>query len=297
MYTAKKPMSCGAEHLTPMTRFVHIDGFPRVWAITLILEKCPNLETIRVAPWATQFCFTARNLTILQARGVQLISGYYKPKSRTHGQPRSQSYTRRRHFFHTLNGERKALFEELLSLGSKEARLASRYYCLRGEEYRALHSFAKELGYCSSQTDFLSVMISGLMHYLDPSIEVRQGAARTARRLRREVAKKRPKLHQHIIQKRVMHEFGLRSWPHKLPHRQVKLFHSVLDARRTGQLQELQRKNRLAYQALIFRFGLEQLEPRTFRTRHQVGQLLGGIPRMRLRLLERRALKQLGIPI
>lgn len=133
-------------------RFVHIDGFPFLWAIKLILERCQNLESIEVTPLYSKK-LGPRHHQLCQERGVQLVQGYRKAKVAEVWQDRKNpvhhSYGVLRAFLFNLNAEKKSLFEELLSFGFEEAQITARYFCLQEEPYMRQRELAQEYGYKS----------------------------------------------------------------------------------------------------------------------------------------------------
>lgn len=209
----------------------------------------------------------------------------------------NRAYGVQRSFLLDLEGEQKALFEELLSFGFESADMTARYFCLRDEEYLPQRKLAVEYGYPERMYAWVSARILSVLHYLDPSFEVGEGAMRSARALRERVSRLREKLQDDTDHLRLVETFfatyGMRLAPN-FPLYRLEILEEVLKAKANGQLERLRMRDKVDYQALALRFGLDQPEGGIYRTLNEVGQLLN-VTRERARQREERALAWLGI--
>lgn len=277
------------------TRFVHIDGMPFLWAITLILEMAPNVKTIQVTPLMKRKLHPRSHLRLCEERGVEVATGYHKPEgSGARRKPLSPFYERQRKFFRTLEGEQKALFDELLAMNFDAAIMTARYFCLNDEEYVAQRTLAEE--YCFEKSDErqVSMRTNAIIYYLDPSFDAGERSQQFANMLKRRVENLRPFLRSAELRQRLCEQLGLTRLPDQLPIWRIQVFRGLLQARKDGRLQRLMAEHNRPYRAITLRFGIEEEEPTQYRRLEQIGKVLD-LTRERVRQLEAAALEALGI--
>jgi hypothetical protein len=94
---------------------------------------------------------------------------------------------------------------------------------------------------------------------------------------------------------RVVRELGVPNLAASFPLARVEVFAQVLAAVRDGRLAGMRHEQSRAHEALSLRFGLDQPDTPTYRTLLEVGEMMGGITRERVRQLEDRALRLIGV--
>lgn len=286
---------CMMDHLNESTVLVHISGSPFLWAFEEILRRAPNVKTIQVIPSAYAKLLPDSHLRLCAARGVNVALGHIRPELAWE-EPRivSPQYHLQRKFMLGLSGEQRQLFDELVQLGFESASIAARYFCLGGEEYMPQRLVAAEYGIPGGRNSSVSEKVLGVLHYLDDTIEVGEGAKQVSRAMRQAVIRLRPYLASAERRMQLEKELGV-TLPSNFPLSRVEVFRRLLEDMRSGRL----RKVLLAYPkdllVLTKRFGLDGLPTPAYRTLVAIGEVLGGITRERVRQLEERALALLEI--
>lgn len=283
---------CGTIHLGEKTRFVHIDGAPMLWLIEQILESAPNLRTIQVIPSALRHMKPDSHLRLCNERGVQVVTGHI---GHAWEGPRiiTQQYEPQRQFLLSLSGDQKVLFEELRLMDFESVQMASRYFCLQDEPYVSQRILCDEFG-CSAISAF-SAKVASVIYYLDPTFEANERSVQLSDAMKRRVIALRPMLASAEVRAQVAKELGLSVLPKAFPLARLETFKEVLAAHRDGRFAALQHGHEGPHRALALRFGLDDLNAGVYRRLQEVGDLMGGITRERVRQLEARGLELLGI--
>jgi len=277
--------------------FIHFDGQPNLWAVEKILARTPNLKTVQVIPSARRFIdpgTTAHRL--LQERGVTVQTGHVRPD--LVWEPDriiSKTYEPQRQFLLRLEDEQKALFEELLAMKFEAALMAARYYCLAGEDYLPQRAFCAIFGFSPRTNHSVSAWINAVLYYLDPGFPVSSRSKQRAAEMKRKVERLRPLMQDAERRQQLAADLGLAALPADLPLARLDVFREFMAAKRTGGLDRLASEASNDWRALTLRFGLAPELPSTYRTLEEVGGLMGGITRERVRQLEERGLAALGI--
>lgn len=283
------------------TRVVHINGYPFLWAIELILERAPNVSRIEVIPSMLaklQAMQSSRALALCRERAVELVAGHDRPDTAWEGKEnRSPTYDKQRAFLVGLAGTQKARWEELLAMEFEAAQLTARYFCLRGEEYRSQRILGEDYGIAQSMDHMVSMRITAILYYLDPSFKISARSKQFAGMMERRAARLRPFLTDARLREKLATQLGIPALPSGLPLSRLEVYDALLQARQDGRLDRLAKDHENAHCALALRFGLDKLDAPAYLTLEAVGQLMGegGVTRERIRQLEERALELLGI--
>lgn len=298
VHTVKKSRTAVLVDISRMgdgVEVVHFDGQPFVWAIEALIEKAKGLKTIQLIP-AAYYRFRGRGRELCDAARVQVVAGRVREElAWEDGRVGNPLYDEQRHFMERLSGEQKLLFDELIALGFAAAEVTSRYFCLRGEEYVPQRLIAEEFGYAKGHVSVISAMVLSVFRYLDETVEVGEISKRRARSMQVRADKLRPLLASAEERRRVAREIGVPRLPASLPLARIGVYRAVLGAFFADGLARLSSKHQRAYEAIVLRFVLQSLDDPTYRTLSEVGDLMGGITRERVRQLEEIALKILGI--
>ncbi len=273
---------------------IHIHGLPFVWAIKLAIECAPKLRQIRVIPSMLERLHPDSHLKMCAERGIEVITGHLKPELVwADGENRSPQFDKQRQFFLNLQGEQKALWDELLAMDFEAALITSRYFCLNGEKYISKGAAAQEFGYSvHNATNVAGYIISGVIVYLDPSFKTRPEARQRARHTNIKVRIWREYLEKLDGKKKFAAELGLEAIPEHLPISRYSIFKKLLVAWQSGAVEELLGPTPRYIDVLNTRFGLESGQ---YLTLEQAGEKMGGLTRERIRQLEDIALNLLGI--
>jgi len=221
---------------------------------------------------------------------------------------RSSRFKERRRFLLDLRGEQKERFEALLRLGFREAIIAARYYCLRGEEAITLFEIARLFDFQNVANDsYISKLIIAVLHYLDPSFYATGEAEQTAKVIATRVKRLRDaqentrKLQclaerEAIITARYIAEarqlgFG---YPTRIPIKKAPTYCALLRKVVDGELLVLRQKSPKRYEAIVLRFGIDNPKQPVYRSYTQVAKIMGGT-RQNIGLLVPSGLRLLGI--
>lgn len=260
-------------NLTPDTTFVHVDGFPFLWAVKRIIKQAPHVKIIqviprnlrRLGPSATKLC---------QHHKVEVVTGHWNPKlAWKDGDLRSPSYKGQRDFLLTLDGEQKDLFAELLEFNILPALMASRYFCLQDEAYIPYGQLLLEFGFVEDVSDsYISSLVNSVFCYLDQefsaSAQARQRVQVTQDRVLR-IRKQIALAEQDIARRDEIRKISDRPIPDGLPLRYYDKYQVLVVALLEGKLEELKKHNfpgqRKAYKLICLRYGIDDNKFRTFK--------------------------------
>lgn len=280
------------------TKTVHIDGHPNVWVIEEILRRGSNVTRIQVTP-ARDRDFTDNHRQVVVERGVLLCTGYARPELAwaDSGQNRSPFWEAQRKFFLNLKGAQADLFSELLGFGFRCARMVERYFCLGDEEYMSMRALLDEFEIGEVHT--FSMMVSGVIHYLDPTFHVSERSWQFVRELRRQVESRREQETRANARRQELERLGLKREPKRIGKNRGRkanlgLLAVLVKAQQRGYLDELKRLDENAYSALIARHDVSDPDNPVSSSLEEAGGRLG-VSRERARQLEERALSLLGI--
>ncbi|MDO8435253.1 MAG: hypothetical protein Q7S89_01045 [bacterium] len=280
--------------LGPETLFVHINGQPLLWAIEKILALAPNLKTIQVIPTMLRKFHPDSHLRLCRERGVEVRAGHHRPEMAWEpGRIASPFYDHQQRFFEGLEGEQRALFDELLAMNFDAAVIVAQYFCLKGEKYVPQRILAEEYGFGNDERQ-VSMRINAIIIYLDPTFETGDRSKQFAEELKRRVERLRPLLESADMRRRLADELAIPKLPEKFPLSRLQVFREIVKARRDGRLDESMSVHQHSHRALKLRFGLEREVPTTYRRLREVAEILG-VTRQRAFQLEEEALKILGI--
>src|ERR1700682_4824358 len=272
------------EAIDSTTTFVHLSGHPFLWIIERVLRLAPKLRTIRVTP-AMEPKLQDSHRALWRERGGETLVGRHNA-AEWEGTPRSAFYGSQSKFFRDLQGEQKALFEELLALNFVAAEMAARSFCLHGEEFAPQYKVAMEFGY-GDEDHHVSERINAVLFYLDPSFKTSVRSQQIAAIIRLRVERLRPLVADAAERARAEARIGRRV-PEGLPWSRLPTFEGVLAAVEDGRARALDARH---HRVLVERLGLEGSRCRKLR---EIGADMG-ITRERVRQLEDDALRQLGI--
>lgn len=265
------------------TQMVHIDGYPFVWALELILKRAPNLRTLQVIPSGLPRMHPQSHRRLCTERGVRIIAGHVMPQCAWEGEERrSLGYEAQLRFYRNLKGKRKRLFEELLELGFPEAHMAARYFQLGGEPYITQRELGVAYGYSQTHSWHVSVTIRAVAAYLNPRDAMGEEVRTRVRVMRARVRKIRAQLSVADARAKLAHKLGLGALPDGIPEGRLSL------------LQALMPHSSKLPRTVVMRFGLDNLEHPQYRTLLAVGRLLG-VSHERVRQIEAKTLAKLGI--
>ncbi len=271
--------------------FVHIDGFPFLWAIKLLLDCLPNLHTIQIAPKMIRK-LGDHHRRLCAERNVRIISGYHQPNSAwPEGANHSRYYRQQQDFLLRLSGEQKALFDELLRLDFHVAHLVARYFCLRGEEFKPQHDVALEVDFPTLWDSVISARIHSVFYYLDPTFRASKRPRRMAETMRARVVSLREILAQAANREEIAKQLGLQALPSNLPLSRLYVFEAVVQTSQRQAFQRLLKEYPRWYRVLTLRYGLED---GVYRTLEEIGEMMD-VTRERIRQVEEEAFDWLGI--
>jgi hypothetical protein len=290
--------------LNSSIKVVHIDGHPFVWAIELILQKAPSIETIQMIPSAYQK-LTGTHRSLCDDRGIRLVAGYHKPEMQwAEGENRSPYYAAQQQFMKEMSGEQKALFDELLLMGFEFAQIAARYFCLNDESFMTQTSVAEMFGYSAQSFGLISEGITGVLRYLDPMFVTGDSAIAIAGRIQRKVERLRAqygRLEQlEMVMARMAQELVALTGrediklPTSLPLYRFDRYKCILKASLDGSLEKFSlgsETNRKACHVVMFRYGLQDGK---YHTLEEIGKTMQ-VTRERIRQLEEIVMEKLQI--
>ncbi len=271
--------------------FVHIDGFPNLWLIEWLLEHFPKLHTIQTTP-KMERGLGNKHRRLCEARNVRLVLGHHSPNLVwSEGENRSPFYRSQRDFLLGLQGEQKALLNELLQLEFHTALLVARYFSLQGEEFKTQRQVAIEVDFPTLLQGPLSAYINSIFCYLDPTFKAAKKAISIAETMRCRVARLRTILAQAASRQEIAQRLGLEQLPDGLPLSRLDLLEAVVSASRKVEFQDFALRYPREHKLIVLRYGLSDGK---YRTLQEVGQHFG-VTRERIRQLEERAFAVLGI--
>ncbi|GEM_PF-6301156 len=276
--------------LGPNITFIHFLERPAIWLIEEVLAKCPNLKTVQFLPNMLSSISPAQK-ELLSNKKVNFTSGHWKPEAAWAG-PRilSPDYHVKKEFLMDLSGDQLKLFQELLDLGFDEALLASRYFCLKGEDFISQRE-------CSEKFDLNfkikaiggSLFINAVISYLDPHFKVSNDTKLKMETMRKSVFRIREMLQNKNEMDNLLSELQITKLPDNLTLSKIEKFSSICKAYNSGQLSLLKEKRHA--EILTQRWGLNN---GCFKTLEAVGELFS-VTRERIRQIEAESLDTLRI--
>lgn len=285
------------EQLGPLVSTVHILGHPFLWLIELILGGAANVKYIQVIPsMVAKFGQPHRDLCA--ARGVQIIGGHVEPSMAWDDGEFHETglYKAQQRFMEGLEGEQKALFDELEGFGFEEAECALYYYGLRDHERKSQSVLYMDYGL--SVSGLISRWVNGVIRYLDDSYKTGKDSVLKAGALKKRVARLRQRFQSAAnIQEfhdKLKAEYGIDEFPVGIKPARLETLGKIWLAKKSGELDRLRVEHSNQRQALMLRFGLYAGYPSVYRTLQEVGGIMC-ITRERVRQLEEGALEKLGI--
>lgn len=293
------------EKLDKTTTFVHIHGMPFAWAIKAILEKAPNLKTIQVIPSLRDYMLPSGAFRLCKDHGIAVVTGHALPTQRwKRRENRKPSYVAWQKMFLSLDGKSRDLFEELCALNIRDALVTRRYFCLSGEPFMTQSQLSKEFGLSKkkNRATSVSVCVHAVMRYLGKRTSNGDLVVRRASTIRRRVKRMRSKAQNDAREAAVREEF-VRSFgykiPAKIPPGKMEVLRGILACFEDGRIDKLAKAKPRMHMILLYRFGLERWQDLRIadncRDLNDIGLMLGGITRERVRQLEAKALAFLGI--
>lgn len=140
----------------------------------------------------------------------------------------------------------------------------------------------------------ISAIVVGVLHYLDPTVEAGDGSRVRSRAMRRTVERLRPYLTSVEMRRRLLAEIGVERVDPRFPLARAYVLRDLLAAARSGALARLAEEHPRQHRAIVLRFGLNE-GGTVYRKLEDVGQMMDGITRERVRQLEEKALAVLRI--
>lgn len=286
------------QQLSPETTYVHIVGVPMLWLVKTIVERAPNLKTLRVNPTCLRK-LKARHRELLEQRGIEVVTGHHRPESAwepDRGQI-SPFYPIQRTFLLELQGEQLVRFQELCAFAFDSALMTARYFCLKGEAYVPQRVIAEEFGFDSAYEQYVSRLINAVLFYLgfsDPSFNPGKESKRHANTLENRVKYLRPLGRSAALRQAWAERHGFQELATNLPLARLETYRTVLTAQREGRLETLRAKSEQAWRAITLRFGLDQQGVSVYRTLQEVAGSMA-LSKQRVFQLEAYALEYLGI--
>lgn len=278
----------------PHTRTVHLDGMPFRWVIETIMARAAALERIQIPPglWR-RVTEGLQTLCTAREKPVQLVRAYYRPDLGWYGegQNRSPHYHTQQLFLKNLEGEQRARFGELLTMGFEQAIVAARYFCLRDEHYIPLYELGQELGLGLVDSS-MSERVNAVLRYLDPEFACGEGAISMARVMEQRVQRLRPYVGQAERLAELARELGIPAFPPNLRFAYLETYCQVLRANPRIRETLVSRPRHL--QVMILRYGLDDLTHPVYRTLEVVGEIMR-LTKERVRQLEAKALELLVV--
>lgn len=183
--------------LRPGVVAVYINGYPYLWIIELILQRAPDVRRIQVAP-CELVNVHANHRAACAARCVELVVGRGPRGGGRAGGRRGRvwedgklrggaKYSADRKFLMELSGDQRALLDELLAYGVKEAEMALRYYAVRGSAKGVTQRRVAAAYGIHPNTACDNVQ--GVLRYLDPNHPTGVSAQEVASRLAGRIAR------------------------------------------------------------------------------------------------------------
>lgn len=281
--------------------FIHINGHLFLWVLRLLIEKAPNLKTVRVIP-KQYYKLSSAHLDLCKDNNIEIVTGHHKPEiAWKEEKTRLPWYKTQKRFFEDLSGEQKKLFEELLYFGIESAEITARYFCLNGEEYVTQSTLAEMYGHNASMHAAISGRIGAVMRYLDSTFETGEDSIQQASVLKKKVQLLRERYGETVklAQKMdVMRALLVKATgcstvkiPDKLPVSKYQIYEQLLNAMIDGKFYELKNSSPKRFEVLLQRFGFKEGK---YKTLEACAEMMG-LTRERIRQLEHSGLVLLGI--
>lgn len=273
--------------LSSTTTCVYFTSHPFLWAVENIVDRCPDLKTIRVLP--TYMPHLRTQLEYCTQRGITIEPGRLNENQAwsANAGNRSVTYEKLRRWFRSLNKEQRQKLDDLLEYGIEAAQITVRYLCLDDGPLWTLCQVARHFGYSERGNHFLSACGYGVAAYIDPFWKVNQKAMTLAKTIER----KMEKIHRLVADQeflvKLVARLGVQSLPDGLPLSRLPEYETVLAASRDGRLARL--KNQKVATVLSMRFGISNGHCATLQ---ETGDAMG-FTRERARQLEEKGLRML----
>ena len=175
------PGHASLERLVPTTKVVHIVQHPTLWLIKKIIEQCPDIRSVQIAP-ASQRKFPAQARELLERHGIKLSVKCLGPGD---VKPHGKKFFARQRFLNTLSGSALKRLNTLLKIDHPGAKALLHYYGARGYEERSNLSMYREFG--QSHPCHLNDNRDGVLYFLDPAWTVGKRAREIARVLPKKI--------------------------------------------------------------------------------------------------------------
>lgn len=252
--------------LDSSTSIIHFSSHPFIWILEYIIGHCPNVKQIELS-LCTYRKLTEHHYALCREAGIELTIGHVRPNWRL--KPGTTRRTRRyrdcKQFFETLNPDRLKLFKELVELGFESALMARDYYL--GEETSLfLHDLCKRYGYSPVTQSNVSVSLNAVMKYLDPDRVVIRRAESRARVMREKVERLRAQLRDSNMRAEKARSLGIAMLPPEMPLSHLDELELVVEAKRLGWLDDLQKLRPKQHRALVTRYDIRDPNRPVFRT-------------------------------
>lgn len=290
-------------------RRVHIDGPPYFWVVEKIVTTLPSLKVLRITRTMKRL-FGTRHMALLESKGVRLKFGYHRPELawRDDEIRNKKRFDKKAEWFRNLPPAQKGLFQELLALDdADDARVASRYFCLKGESYIPTYEVGRRFGYSSScASSLVSFKISSVCKLLNDTLEMSSdckllgdaletpsGVCAHVRALWQKIEAARDTRRKREEEWILFKVFGVESLPDGIPPSEIATYCVLCELFWEGELHGRLARFVRGLKTLKLRYGL----PRgPFRTYESVGQEFGRSGES-VRRAEARAFKLLGIRV
>lgn len=285
-------------NLDSRTRVAHLDGYPYVWAIEEIMKRAPHLKAIEVLPVMFEHIKESA-LEVVKSRGIVYIVGFATPELAWADTDdiRGPLWQKHRLFFLSLKGRQKELFDELIEFKIRAGLMTARYFCLDDEPYKAMRALREEFDVGHIHT--FSMMVNGVIHYLEQTFSVGYRSFQFVGMMRRKVEKMREEKKEREVRIAQFHAAGLKKESFvkgKQKNRRVnaELLGVLFDCKDKGYFDELAQIDKRVHDVLVLRQGVTTRDDPQPQTLDALGQKWN-LTRERIRQLEEKGFKLLGI--
>lgn len=285
-----------AARFGPEVTVVHLDGFPFLWAVELVLARAPNLQVLQLTPRQVDQVHEDSHVALCKARGVRIQAGYARHDLDLPDRGPTPQFHVQRRFLKGLGGEQLADWTELLTMGFEAALVTARYFCLSGEDYVPMRAVAIEFGCPKPRASFTSNRTNACLRYLDPTFPAGGEATRRARAMRDQVTRLKPLLASAAARAEEARKIHLPYLPRRLPFADLDLYKRVLSLYRVGAFDKIRRRDERRARMIELRFGLDRLDAPEARTLQEVANHFG-VSREWVRLEVNNGLRSIGIRV
>jgi hypothetical protein len=273
------------------TTHVHIRGHLFIWSLARILLTAPNLRIIQIIP-SVAGKISDKHHSLCELKGVKITTGHIAPDlAWEEGEIRSPDYKKNLATMKGLSGDQKTLLEELVFYGEEAALIASRYFCLSGEEYLSQGLLAVEFGYSERLYHYMSTKILAVTGLFDTTVgtTARVTQLRTNMLRRLEIYRERFSTQQKRIQntEAIKVRYGV-AVASNYPAAAIIVLERILEQRLSKDFTKFKMGQPKAWRIIELRYGFDTRDNATFRTLQEVGDIIG-ITRERVRQLIEKA--------